>query len=53
MSRYVVFFSYTSETWARMMDSPGDRTAAVRQVVETLGGSLESIDWMLGPHDVP
>jgi len=51
VSRYVLFFSYTSETWARMTDSPGDRTKVVSQVVESLGGSLESLYWMLGPHD--
>jgi len=51
MARYVLFFSYTSETWARMIGSPGDRTKAVREVVESLGGSLESLDWMLGPYD--
>jgi uncharacterized protein with GYD domain len=34
-----------------MIGHPGDRTAAVRRVVEALHGSLESLDWMLGPHD--
>ncbi len=48
MSRYVFFFSYTSEAWARMIDNPGDRTAAVRRAVESLDGSLECLYWMLG-----
>jgi len=51
MARYASLFSYTSETWARMISAPGDRTAAVRQVLDSLGGSLESIHWMFGPHD--
>ena len=51
MSRYAFFFSYTSEAWARMISAPGDRTAAVRQVLGSLGGSLECIYWMLGSHD--
>ena len=51
MPQYVFFFSYTSDTWARMIGSPGDRTAAVRRVVESLDGSLECLYWMLGTHD--
>ena len=51
MPRYVLFFSYTSDTWARMIDNPGDRTAAVRRVIESLDGSLECLYWMLGTHD--
>jgi hypothetical protein len=42
MARYAVFFSYTSDAWARMIKSPGDRTAAVRQLDGSVGGSLES-----------
>jgi uncharacterized protein with GYD domain len=51
MARYASFFSYSSEAWARMINAPGDRTAALRQVLDSLGGSLESIHWMFGPHD--
>ncbi len=51
MSKYAFFFSYTSETWARMMSAPGDRTAAVRRVLGSVGGSLETIYWMFGPFD--
>lgn len=51
MAKYVTFFTYTSEAWARMIQSPGDRTAAVRQLIDSLGGSVESIYWMFGPHD--
>jgi uncharacterized protein with GYD domain len=34
-----------------MINAPGDRTAALRQVLDSVGGSLESIHWMFGPHD--
>lgn len=51
MTKYAFFFSYTSESWARMISSPGDRTAVVRQVLGAVGGSLESIYWMSGSWD--
>ena len=51
MPKYVSFFTYTSESWARMINAPGDRTAALRQVLEPLGGSLETIYWMFGAYD--
>ena len=51
MPRYALFFTYTSTTWAQMIDNPGDRTAAVRSVIESLNGSLECLYWMLGTHD--
>jgi uncharacterized protein with GYD domain len=51
MAKYAFFFTYSSEAWARMMKSPGDRTAAVRQLTESVGGRLESAYWMFGAHD--
>ena len=51
MARYAVFFTYTSDAWTRMIKSPGDRTAAVRQLADSVGGSLESAYWMFGAHD--
>ena len=49
MARYAVFFTYTSEAWARMIKSPGDRTAAVGQLADSVGGSVESAYWMFEP----
>jgi hypothetical protein len=46
MAKYVVFFTYSSETWARMIQSPGDRTAALRQLADSVGGSVECLYWM-------
>lgn len=51
MAKYAVFFTYSSNAWARMINNPGDRTAAVRQLADSLGGSLESAYWMFGAHD--
>lgn len=51
MAKYAFFFTYTSEVWARMINNPGDRTAAVRQLAGSAGGSLESAYWMFGAHD--
>ena len=30
MAKFVIFFSYSNEAWARMIGSPVDRSAAVR-----------------------
>jgi uncharacterized protein with GYD domain len=51
MAKYAIFFTYSSDTWARMISSPGDRAAAVRQLADSVGGSIESIYWMFGAHD--
>ncbi|MGO8886420.1 MAG: GYD domain-containing protein [Streptosporangiaceae bacterium] len=34
-----------------MINTPGDRTAAVRQLADSMGGSVESVYWMLGTYD--
>ena len=51
MAKYAFFFTYSSEAWARMIQSPGYRTAAVQQLTSALGGSVESVYWMFGPYD--
>jgi len=51
MPKFVVFFAYTPETWSRMIDQPGDRTAAVRGSAEAVGARLENLYWMLGEQD--
>jgi uncharacterized protein with GYD domain len=51
MAKYAIFFTYSSDTWARMIQNPGDRSAAVRQLTSAVGGSVESIYWMFGAHD--
>jgi uncharacterized protein with GYD domain len=39
---------YSSGSWARLVKGSDDRTAAVRSLLESLGGSLELIYW--GAH---
>ncbi len=51
MPKYVSFFTYSSETWGRMISAPGDRTAALRQVLDSVGGSFDAIYWMFGDYD--
>jgi uncharacterized protein with GYD domain len=51
MAKYAIFFTYSSEAWARMIDTPGDRMAAVRQLADSVGGTIESAHWMFGAHD--
>jgi uncharacterized protein with GYD domain len=49
--KYMVFGSYTSESWARMVENPGDRSSAARAACEAVGGSLEAFYWAFGPDD--
>lgn len=51
MPKYVSFFSFTPQAWARMIDNPGERESAVRTLVESMGGSLEAYYWMFGEYD--
>ena len=52
MSKYIIFFTYTSESWDRLIKNPEfDRAAAMRQLADSMGGTLESIYWMSGPYD--
>jgi uncharacterized protein with GYD domain len=51
MAKFAFFFSYTPETWNRMVMKPQDRTAAVRTAIEAQGAQLESLYYMFGGHD--
>ena len=51
MPKFVTFFSYTGESAKAMINKPTDRAAAARQIVESVGGSMESFYWMQGKHD--
>ena len=51
MPRYLALFSYSDEAMASMIEAPSDREPAVRAVVESVGGRLEALYWMFGPHD--
>jgi uncharacterized protein with GYD domain len=51
MAKFAFFFNYKPETWDQMLKKPGDRTAAVRDLVSSVGGSLESLYFMFGDRD--
>jgi uncharacterized protein with GYD domain len=49
---YLAMFKYSGDAMAAMIEHPtADRESAVRAVIESVGGSLESLYWMFGPHD--
>src|SRR5687768_9138454 len=51
MPMYLTRFSYTPETWARLMKNPEDRRAAARQYIESVGGKLHGFWYAFGDHD--
>ena len=51
MPMYLTRFSYTPETWARMIRHPEDRRAAARQYIESVGGKLHGFWYGFGEHD--
>lgn len=51
MAKYVIFFSLTSGAIARFIDQPSDRVAAVRALLEPVGGKLDAYYFMFGEDD--
>jgi uncharacterized protein with GYD domain len=51
MAKYAVIGGYTAEAWAKMIENPGDRVAAVTKVAQAVGGKLESFYWSFGDDD--
>lgn len=51
MALYLTRFSYTPETWARLMKSPEDRREAARKYIESVGGKLHGFWYAFGAHD--
>ena len=51
MPMYLTKFSYTPETWARMVKHPEDRRAAAQQYIESVGGTLHGFWYAFGSHD--
>jgi uncharacterized protein with GYD domain len=51
MPFYLTRFSYTPETWARLVKNPEDRRAAARQYIESVGGKLHGFWYAFGEHD--
>lgn len=51
VAKYLVLFGLTGETIKRFVAKPSDRAAVVRELAESVGGSLESYYWMFGQYD--
>ena len=51
MPLYLSRFSYTPETWARMVENPEDRRVAARTYIESVGGKLHGFWYAFGAHD--
>ena len=51
MPLYLTRFSYTPETWARLIEKPEDRRAAAQQYIESVGGTLHGFWYAFGEHD--
>ena len=51
MPFYLTRFSYTPETWARMMQNPEDRREAARKYIESVGGKLHGFWFAFGEYD--
>jgi uncharacterized protein with GYD domain len=51
MARYMIQASYTNQGIADLVSNPQDRGAAVRSLIERMGGKLESLDYCFGDYD--
>lgn len=51
MPLYLTKFSYTPETWARLVKNPEDRRLAAQQYIESVGGKLHGFWYAFGSHD--
>ena len=51
MPLYLTRFSYTPETWARLIENPEDRRAAAQEYIESVGGKLHGFWYAFGEHD--
>ena len=51
MPLYLTRFSYTPETWARLIENPEDRRLAAQTYIESVGGTLHGFWYAFGPQD--
>jgi uncharacterized protein with GYD domain len=51
MPLYLSRFSYTPETWARLIGNPEDRRKAAQSYIESVGGKLHGFWYAFGKHD--
>ena len=51
MPLYLSKFSYTPETWAKLIRNPEDRRNAAESYIESVGGKLHGFWYAFGSHD--
>jgi uncharacterized protein with GYD domain len=51
MPFYLTRFSYTPETWARLIKNPEDRRGAATEYIESVGGKLHGFWYAFGAYD--
>jgi uncharacterized protein with GYD domain len=51
MAFYLMRFSYTPETWAKLLQNPEDRRDAARAYIEQVGGALHGFWYGFGKYD--
>ena len=51
MPLYLSKFSYTPETWSRLIGNPEDRRKAAQTYIESVGGKLHGFWYAFGTHD--
>jgi uncharacterized protein with GYD domain len=51
MPVYLMRFSYTPETWSRLIQNPEDRRDAARAYMEEVGGALHGFWYGFGEYD--
>lgn len=51
MPVYLMRFSYTAETWSRLIQNPEDRRDAARAYIEHVGGTLQGFWYGFGEYD--
>ena len=51
MALFLSRFSYTPETWARMIANPEDRRKAAQSYIESVGGKLHGFWYAFGSDD--
>lgn len=48
---YLTKFTYTPETWSRLISNPEDRRTAAKAYIESVGGQLHGFWYGFGSHD--
>ena len=51
MAHFLLEVAYTPETWKALVNNPQDRSAAIRPVIEKLGGTIENVWFSFGDYD--